>query len=220
MIKLRKSLSLIALAVLFSATQVYAQAPENTAEVKKAQEWVAKLNIADAAKKAKVENAVATHLTEVRDWHNAHPVKENPGGMNPATGNAFTNLDWEVIYCSQKPKSVHENLMNVLKAELTPEQVEAILDEYTIGKVAFTLKGYEAIVPNLTDTERTEILKNLRHAREIAIDYKNMKEISAIFEIYKTKCEQYLNNNGRNWKQMFKDYVNKRNAEKAAEQKK
>ncbi len=132
----------------------------------------------------------------------------------------MSNLDWEVIYCSQKPKTVHENLMNTLNAELTPEQVEAILDQYTIGKVAFTLKGYEAIVPDLTEKERIEILKNLKQARERAVDYKSMKEISAIFEIYKTKCEQYLNSNGRNWKQLFKDYVNKRNAEKAAQNKK
>ena len=52
------------------------------------------------------------------------------------------------------------------------------------------------------------------------IDYKNMKQISAIFEIYKTKCEQYFNEHGRNWRQMFKEYVNKRNAEKKAQGKK
>jgi hypothetical protein len=47
------------------------------------------------------------------------------------------------------------------------------------------------------------------------VDYKNMKEISAIFEIYKTKCEQYLNANGRDWRQMYKDYVNAVKAKKA-----
>ena len=108
--------------------------------------------------------------------------------------------------------------MNVLKTELDSVQVEAILDKYTIGKVDFTLKGYKAIVPDLTAKEETEILKNLKQAREQAIDYKNMREISAIFEIYKTKCEQYLNNNGRNWRQMYKAYVDKVNAEKKAKQ--
>ena len=41
-----------------------------------------------------------------------------------------------------------------------------------------------------------------------------MKQISAIFEIYKTQCEQYLNNNGRNWRQLFSSYVNQRKASK------
>jgi hypothetical protein len=44
-----------------------------------------------------------------------------------------------------------------------------------------------------------------------------MKAISGVFEIYKTKCEQYFNENGRNWRQLFKAFVDKRNAEKAAE---
>ena len=43
--------------------------------------------------------------------------------------------------------------MQVLKTELTQEQVEAVLDKYTIGKVAFTLQGYKAIVPDLTAEE-------------------------------------------------------------------
>lgn len=195
---------------------LHAQAADPDAETqKKASEWVAALYLTDAAKADRVQAAIATHLNAVKDWHNTHPVKQNPGGINPATGNAFSNLDWEVIYCSQKPKTVRENLMRVLNAELTPEQIEQVFDKYTVGKVAFTLKGYEAIVPDLTETERGEIVKNLKQARDQAIDYKSMKEISAIFEIYKTKCEQYLNNNGRNWRQLFKNYVDKVKAEKA-----
>ena len=110
--------------------------------------------------------------------------------------------------------------MRVLRSELDSSQVESILNKYTIGKVAFTLKGYQAIVPDLTAKEEAEILKNLKQAREQAIDYKSIREISAIFEIYKTRCEQYLNNNGRNWRQLFKAYVDKVKAQKEAEKQK
>lgn len=96
--------------------------------------------------------------------------------------------------------------MKGLRRVLTEEQIEQILDKYTVGKVAFTLKGYQAIVPNMTEEETAFVLEQLKLARE-AIDYKNMKQISAVFEIYKTKCEQYFNEHGRNWRQMFKDYV-------------
>jgi len=104
--------------------------------------------------------------------------------------------------------------MKGLHKALTDEQVEAVLDRYTVGKVAFTLKGYHAIVPDLTREEEMHILSLLKQAREQAIDYKSMKQISAIFEIYKTQCEQYLNNNGRNWRQLFSSYVNQRKASK------
>lgn len=186
----------------------------------KAAEWVTSLQLTDNAKAKKVEDAIVVHLAAVKDWHNSHLFIMVPEGINPANGNKLSEMDRQIIICSTKPKSIHGNLMTVLNAELDPLQVEAILDKYTIGKVEFTLKGYKAIVPDLTEKEEAEILKNLKQAREQAIDYKNMKEISAIFEIYKTKCEQYLNNNGRNWRQMYKNYTDKIKAQKEADKNK
>ena len=182
---------------------------------KRAGEWVASLNLNDKAKEARVTEVIATHLKTIRDWNNEHPASTVPAGINPATGNKLSDLDRRIIAISAMPKSVHENLMNGLRKDLSDTQVEMILDKYTIGKVAFTLAGYKAIVPNLTPVEEAVIVTNLKQAREQAVDYKNMKEISAIFEIYKTKCEQYLNANGRNWRQMYKDYVNAVKAKKA-----
>ena len=196
-----------------------AKAKSDAENDKKAAEWVGSLNLPDAPKADKVKTAIAMHLKTIRDWHNEHPFTTVPAGINPATGNKLSDLDRQVIANSAMPKTVHENLMNVLKAELTPEQVEAILDKYTIGKVAFTLKGYHAIVPDLTAEEETKILGFLKQAREQAIDYKNMNQISAIFEIYKTKSEQYLNSNGRDWRALFKAYVDARKKEKEGEKK-
>ena len=185
---------------------------------KKATEWVVGLTLDDAAKEQRVSAAIAKHLKAVRDWHNGHPPATVPAGINPATGNPLSELDRQVIAASAIPKTVHSDLMAVLQRELSPEQVESILDKYTIGKVAFTLKGYKAIVPDLTVEEEAKILGFLKQAREQAIDFKSMKEISAIFEIYKTKCEQYLNSNGRNWRELFKAYVDKVKREKAQKQ--
>jgi hypothetical protein len=208
----------IVVAIIIIAKPAMSQTVADTALESKASEWVASLKLSDNAKAQKVKSAIATHLTAVRDWHNSHSYTMIPEGINPTTGGKLSEMDRQLIICSTKPRSVHENLMNVLKTELDSVQVESILDKYTIGKVDFTLKGYKAIVPDLTAKEETEILKNLKQAREQAIDYKNIREISAIFEIYKTKCEQYLNNNGRNWRQMYKSYVDKVNAEKKAKQ--
>ncbi len=186
----------------------------------KAAEWTTSLNLNDAAKEAKLKAAIATHLKTIRDWHNEHPFTTVPAGINPATGNKLSELDRQVIANSAMPKSVHDDLMNVLIAELSNEQVEMVLDKYTIGKVSFTMKGYKAIVPDLTIAEEEKLLGFLKQAREQAIDYKSMTQISAIFEIYKTKCEQYLNSNGRNWRQLYKAYGDKIKAEKEAEKQK
>lgn len=215
--KLFQEITSIAVVIML-ANSAMSQTVADTALENKASEWVMSLKLNDDAKAQRIRSAIATHLTAVKEWHNSHPFTMTPEGINPATGNKLSEMDRQIIICSTKPRSIHDNLMNVLKAELDSSQVEVILDKYTIGKVDFTLKGYKAIVPDLTVKEEAEILKNLKQAREQAIDYKNMREISAIFEIYKTKCEQYLNNNGRNWRQMYKAYVDKVNAEKKAKQ--
>lgn len=183
---------------------------------KKAAEWVASLNLNEAKKEAAVKDIIATHLKTIRDYNNDHPYTLTPAGINPTTGSPLSTMDRQIIAISAMPKSVHENLMNGLRANLTEAQVEAILDKYTIGKVEFTLNGYKSIVPNLTPTEEGVILANLKQAREQAIDFKSMKQISAIFEIYKTKNENYLNTHGRNWHELFKAYVYAVKAKKAA----
>lgn len=181
----------------------------------KAKEWVSALNLNDATKKTAVENVIAVHLTTVRDWHNDHPASTVPDGINPVTGNKLSDLDKQIIADSAMPATVHQSLMDGLNKNLPPEQVEIILDKYTIGKVDFTMKGYKAIVPDLTIDEETKILGFLKQAREQAVDYKNMKQISAIFEIYKTKSEQMLNNNGRSWRALYNAYTKKIKEEKA-----
>ena len=180
---------------------------ELTEQEKKATEWVSSLNLEDKEKEQKVIKVVAAHLTTIRNWHNEHPASTVPEGINPKTGEQLSELDRQIIADSSMPKEVHESLMSGLRADLTEEQVEAILDKYTVGKVDFTMRGYHAIVPDLTDEEAAKLLGYLKEAREMAVDYKSMKEISAIFEIYKTKCEQYLISNGRDWRALYKAFV-------------
>lgn len=186
---------------------------------KKAMEWTSSLNLNDSVKQLQVTQIITTHLKAIRDWHNEHPYNTVPDGINPVTGERLSKLHRQIIANSAIPYTVHENLMNGLRMNLAEEQVEMILDKYTVGKVAFTMKGYKAIVSDIKPEEETKILGFLKQAREQAIDYKNMEQISAIFEIYKTKCEQYLNSNGRNWRELYSNYVKAAKAKKESEKK-
>jgi len=212
---------LLTIILLITSVSVFSQTkdvvvPEEI--LTRAKEWVAALNLTGVTKKSAVETAIMVHLTTVRDWHNDHPSSTVPDGINPVTGNKLSDLDKQIIADSAMPSTVHQALINDLRKNLTPEQLETILDKYTIGKVDFTMKGYKAIVPDLTADEEAKILSFLKQAREQAIDYKSMKEISAIFEIYKTKSEQLLNNNGRSWRALYSAYTKKIKEEKAAKQ--
>ncbi|WP_432714489.1 DUF3826 domain-containing protein [Pedobacter sp.] len=210
--------TLLVTAILFSfnvQSQTQNQGPD-AESVKKATEWVSTLHLQDAQKESRVSTTISTHLTAIRNWHQEHPANTVPEGINPVTGVKLSELDRQIIADSAIPATVHEQLMQGLTKELQPAQVEMILDKYTIGKVAFTLAGYKAIVTDLTAEEESKITGLLKQAREQAVDYKNMKQISAIFEIYKTKAEQYLNSNGRSWRALYSAYTNKIKAEKAS----
>lgn len=192
-----------------------ARAKSQADQEKKAASWVESLQLGDPAREARVQAVIAAHLKAITDWHNDHPFSTVPA-TDPVTGKPLNDLARQMIADGAIPKTVHEALMSGLRRDLTEPQVEAVLDKYTIGKVAFTLAGYHSIVPDLTATEETTILGFLKQAREEAVDYKNIKQISAVFEIYKTKSEQFLNSNGRDWKKLFKTYVDGVKAQKAA----
>lgn len=183
--------------------------------LKKSQEIIAALNLTDEKAANLATTAVYNHRRAVRDWHNTHPYTSIPE-VDQATGRKLSKVEREMMADKSIPESVHARLLKDLNRVLTSEQVEQVFDGYTVGKVAFTMKGYYAIVPDLTDEEARVIEGYLKQAREEALECKSMKAISQVFEVYKSKCEQYLNSNGRNWRQLFKDYVNKRNAEKKA----
>ncbi|WBL24705.1 DUF3826 domain-containing protein [Zunongwangia sp. HGR-M22] len=177
----------------------------------RASKWVSDLNIMDSSKTEKVRTLIFEHLKTIRDYHNSHSYTIVPEGINPKTGDKLSDLDRRIIAHSAQPADIHENFISSLRKELTEEQVVKILDYHTVGKVDFTMKAYKEIVPDLSTGEIKHIRGLLEEARERAIDFKNMEEISAIFEIYKTKAEAYLNSNGRDWRQLYKDYVHKNN---------
>jgi len=220
------SLVLLISANSYAQTATPKQDTKATAKVNKndpsarADAFVAALNLPDTAKATRVKKVIITHMAAVRDWHNSHLYTLVPDGINPINGKTFAQLDQQFIIDSTIPKTVHEALIAGLKQDLTEEQVETILDKYTIGKVAFTMNGYKSIVPDMTPVEETYVLSELKSAREQAIDYKDIKEVSIVFKIHKTKIEDYFNSNGRNWKGMYKTYVDKALATKKGADKK
>ena len=192
------------------------QAVSDQANQTKAAGWVASLNLGDAGKEARVTAVIATHLNAVRDYHNQHAGDIPDGAIDPRTGRKLSGIERQVLADSSIPGSVRQALLDGLNADLTPEQVEAILDKYTVGKVEFTMKAYREIVPDMTPEDEAFLYQNLKEARLRAVDFKNMKEISQIFEIYKTINENHFTETGRDWHTMYKEYTNRLKAEKAA----
>lgn len=202
------------LAPYFGKDRVRAAAADESV-YRKSQEIVSKLNLSDERAIAVATTAVYNHRRAVRDWHNTHPYTMIPE-VDKSTGKKLSKVEREMMANRMIPIKERNRLMKDLRSVLTEEQIEQIFDEYTVGKVAFTMQGYRAIVPDMTAEDEQVLLGHLKQARSEAIDCKSMKAISQVFEIHKTKCEQHFTDTGRPWREMFKAYVDKRNAEKKA----
>ena len=86
------------------------------------------------------------------------------------------------------------------------DEIEAVKDKMTYGKVRVTYNAYLDIVPNLTDVEKAKIIELLTQAREEAMDGGSEKEKSAIFKVYKNRVKAYLTANGHDVEQDYRDW--------------
>lgn len=178
-----------------------------------------KLNNAD--KEAKVRDTLAEYLKSLNTWHatNDAQIKSLWNAFSKArnkqdeTGANAALAKIDGVYASFKP--YHEKFLAALSSVLTPEQVETVKDALTVNKVKVTFNAYGQIFHGLTDEQKAFILKNLKAAREEAIDASAMTEKSAFFKKYKVKIEAYLTAHGYDVKQSYKDFVAKQKAEAA-----
>lgn len=184
---------------------------------------MAALNLADADKAAKVREILAAQFKALSAWHAQNDTQIKGlwnefdaarSAKNPANADAAL-AKLADVYSNFKPQ--HDKFNSDLSALLTPEQVESVKDALTIKKVKVTYDVYLQIFPKLTDAQKAVVLKNLKAAREEAIDCEAMTEKSAFFKKYKIKIEDdYLTAQGYDPKQARKDFAAKQKAEAAA----
>jgi gas vesicle protein len=158
------------------------------------------LELKDSAKKTKIHDLLVAHYRSLRDWHDTNDPR-----LKSATEQQAQEIKGSL-------KTIHDRFINALSAELTPEQVEAIKDKMTYGTVKVTYDAYCEIVPNLTATEKEKILELLKQGREEAMDGGSHQEKAAIFKRYKGKINNYLDSQGHNVKQAYKDWGEKQKA--------
>jgi hypothetical protein len=179
------------------------------------------LNLNNAPKEARVRGSLAEYFTALKTWHatNDAEIKSLWNQFNKARSQqdeaganaALAKIDG--VYASFKPD--HEKFLAGLSSVLTPEQVETVKDVLTVNKVKVTFNAYGQIFHGLTDEQKAFILKNLKAAREEAIDASAMTEKSAFFKKYKIKIEAYLTAQGYDVKQSYKEFVAKQKADAA-----
>jgi hypothetical protein len=144
------------------------------------------LELSDTNKSAKVHDIILAQYRTLRTWHDANDPK-----LKEAKGD--TNA---VAQIRGSLKSLHDEFVAKLSANLTPEQMEKVKDKMTYGKVQFTYAGYMASYPDLADQHKQKILELLKQSREEAMDGGSSEEKTAIFQKCKGKINNYLSQQG------------------------
>jgi hypothetical protein len=179
------------------------------------------LKLTDAAKAAKVHDIMVAQFASWKTWHDTNDtqIKELWNKFNKARSTQNeTNADAalaqiDAVYATFKPQ--HDAFIAKLGTVLTPAQIETVEDTLTINKVKITYHAYGEIFHGLTDAQNAFIMKELKAAREEAIDAGAMTEKSAFFKKYKIQIEAYLTAQGYDVKQSYKDFVAKQKADMA-----
>jgi hypothetical protein len=144
------------------------------------------LALTDTNKIAKVHDTIIAQYRALNAWHDANDAKRKAAKSDT---NAVAQIEVSL-------KAIHNQFLAKLAENLTPEQVDAVKDKMTYGKVQFTFKGYMVDYPNLPEAQQQKVLELLKEARELAMDGGSAEEKTAIFNRYKGKINNYLNKQG------------------------
>jgi Spy/CpxP family protein refolding chaperone len=144
------------------------------------------LSLTDTNKAVKVHDIIITQYRALNSWH----------GTNDVAVKAARSDKEKTAKIHATLKVLHNQFLAALAQYLTPDQIDQVKDKMTYGKVEFTFKGYCAQYPNLTDSNKQQILKLLDDAREEAMDGGSAKEKTAIFQRYKGIINNYLSKQG------------------------
>jgi len=144
------------------------------------------LDLSDTNKVARVHDIIIAQYRALNAWHDANDPKLKAAKSDT---NAVAQIQGSL-------KAIHIQYLAKLAENLTPEQIEAVKDKMTYGKVQFTFKGYLTEYPNLPEPQQQKVLEYLKEARELSMDGGSAEEKTAIFNKYKGKINNYLSKEG------------------------
>lgn len=98
--------------------------------------------------------------------------------------------------CDAELYKHHFELASALAQYLTDEQIDAVKDGMTFGRLKRDYQAQLDMIPSLTDEERKQVLIWLKEAREFAMDAADSKAKHAWFDKYRGRTNNWLSARG------------------------
>jgi hypothetical protein len=216
---------LVLLAFFSTAMAQSKQVNEEQAYLKvidqRAQKIVATLEIKDAAKAKRVKVIIASRYHQLNDWQNAEESKVKAAKAKNSADKAALKAQIASYEKEEEAKidSSHKDYILALSGELTPQQVDKVKDGMTYNVLPITYKGYQEMIPDLTNKQKEQIFAWLTEAREHAIDAGSSEKKHWWFGKYKGRINNYLSAQGYDLKKEGEEWQKRRDSAKAAAEK-
>ena len=139
----------------------------------RAQKIVDGLGLTDAQKAENVRNIIANRYFLLNDIHSKYDKNQQDA------------RDAELY-------KHHFELASALALYLTEEQIDAVKDGMTFGRLKRDYNAQLEMMPSLTDEEKAQILIWLREAREYAMDAADSKGKHFWFDKYRGRTNNWL----------------------------
>ena len=201
-----------------SVKNIPAEAAYTNIITERAGKIVSTLKIADSAKAVRVRNIIADQYRNLNEIYKTRDAQLNAAKVKASADNAAAKTSANAIQEETKTQldKLHGSYIKKLSAALNPIQVEQVKDGMTYGVVQVTYKGYQAMIPTLTEEQKKQILTWLVEARELAMDAESSDKKHAWFGKYKGRINNYLSAAGYDLNKLSEDWHKRIQAEEAA----
>ncbi|WBL23389.1 DUF3826 domain-containing protein [Zunongwangia sp. HRR-M8] len=166
----------------------------------RAEKIVANISIENEAEKLQVKNTIAnqyrslSQIHEERDSEIEEIKKKLPKDKYPEK---YELKAQEIRDNSDKKiAKLHRSFLRDLSKYLDEKQIEQVKDGMTYGVVPKTYRAFQEMLPELAEEEKEFVLKNLKEAREKAMDAGSSHKKHWWFGKYKGKINNYLSSRG------------------------
>lgn len=157
----------------------------------RASKIVRALQLPDSIKEIRVRDVVAQQYRDLNTIHEG--LKTAKKELAEPTEDQIKQLENEA---NAKLDQLHTQYLAKLSKELSTTQIEQIKDGMTYGVLPITYRGYQEMLPDLTEAQKAQILTWLTEAREHAMDAESSEKKHAWFGKYKGKINNYLSAQG------------------------
>lgn len=179
------------------ALKTEGQEPQYVETIKgRAQKIVDGLNLGDANKEENVRNIIANRYFLLNDIHGKYDKKTQEDALNAE------------LY------KHHFELQSALALYLNEEQIDAVKDGMTYGRLKRDYNAQLEMIPSLTDEEKAQILIWLHEAREYAMDAADSKGKHFWFDKYRGRTNNWLSARGYDLKKERDAWMKRKEAKK------